>query len=96
VTFAILASALAALFVPAFVIVASPFLWFVRPASTRGVLAVSALAALLVAGAMSILTESVRGPSSDTLFILFVLLLPSGVGANVVLRRWNLSREMSN
>jgi hypothetical protein len=91
VFFLVLSCVLAAYFAPSFLLVACPFLWLARPASTRRLWPICALAALLVAGAASFLNEGLRDTRRDTLFIAALSLLPGGIGAGVVLRRWNLS-----
>jgi hypothetical protein len=89
--FIIMSFALAAYFVPPFLLLACPFLWLARPASVRRPWPICALAALLVAGTASFLNETLRDSRTDTIFIAALALLPAGIGASVVLRRWRLS-----
>jgi hypothetical protein len=81
----------AAYFVPPFLLVACPFLWLARPVSKRRLWPIAALATLLVAGTVFLLSEGLDDRRSDTLFIAGFSLLPAGIGASVVLRRWHLN-----
>jgi hypothetical protein len=88
--FVVLSLLLAAYFAPWFLLVACPFLWLARRVSTRRRWPISAVAALLVAGTVYLLSAGLDDRRGDTLFIAGLSLLPAGIGASVVLRRWNL------
>ena len=89
--FIVASLALAAYFAPSFLLVACPFLWLARRVSTRRRWPISAVAALLVAGTVSIVSVGLDDPPREMLLFVAFSLLPAGIGANVVLRRWNLS-----
>jgi hypothetical protein len=89
--FIVASLALAAYFAPSFLLVAWPFLWLASRVSTTRLWPISAVAALLVAGTVSILSAGLDDPRREMLFIVGFSLLPAGIGASVVLRRWNLS-----
>jgi hypothetical protein len=86
---------LAAYFAPLFLLVACPFLRLARPLSARRRWPACALAALLVAGSMWLLAEWLHNRPGDTRFIAALSLLPTGIGASVVLRGWNPSTSQS-
>jgi hypothetical protein len=89
--FIVASVALAAYFAPCFLLVACPFLWLARRVLTRRRWPLSAVAALLVAGMVSVLSAGLDDPRREMLLIVGFSLLPAGIGAYVVLRRWNLS-----
>ena len=91
-SFIVLSFVLAAYFVSSFLLVGCPFLWLARPVSARRLWPISAIAALLVAGTVYLLSTAVEDPGRETAFITALSLLPAGFGASVVQRRWNLSR----
>jgi hypothetical protein len=93
VGFLVFAVLLAAYFVPLFLLVGCPFLWLARMAPLRWRWPISALTALLVAGAVSLVSTGLDDRRSDTVIIAALSLLPTATGASVVLRRWNLSRS---
>jgi hypothetical protein len=95
-TFIVLSLVLAAYFVPSFLLVACPFLWLAGRVSTRRLWPISAVAALLVAGTVFTVSAGLHEPRRETLFIAALSLLPAGIGASVVLRRWNLSSPRGN
>jgi hypothetical protein len=82
---------LAAYFAPSFLLVAWPLLWLARRVSTRRRWPISAVTALLVAGTVSVLSAELDDPRREMRLIVSFSLLPAGIGASVVLRRWNLS-----
>jgi hypothetical protein len=94
--FVVFSFVLSAYFAPLFLVVACPFLWLARRVSTRRRWPISAVAALLVAGTVYLLSAGLDDRRSDTLFIAWLSLLPAGIGASVVLRRWNLNSPMGD